>query len=104
MGASARLRHRCRSCLLPARPYGAIIRQTTVIFGRRRRMSLGPGDSEPSQFRGDVAAGPAPLVLAGKASIQDKSSQVKLSGVKSGQAYSSPGTASPIFACQVTFD
>jgi hypothetical protein len=67
-------------------------------------MSLGPGDSEPSQFRGDVAAGPAPLVLAGKASIQDKSSQVKLSGVKSGQAYSSPGTASPIFACQVTFD
>jgi hypothetical protein len=66
-------------------------------------MSLGPGDSEPSQFRGDVVAGPAPLVLAGKAaSTQDKSSQVKLSGVKSGQAYS--GTASPISASQVTFD
>jgi len=66
-------------------------------------MSLGPGDSEPSQFRGDVVAGPAPLVLAGKAaSIQDKSSQVKLSGVKSGQANS--GTASPISASQVTFD
>ena len=73
-------------------------------------MSLGPGDSEPSQFRGDVVVGLAPLVPAGKAaSIQDKSSQVKLSqvklsGVKSSQAYSNPGTASPISASQVTFD
>ncbi len=68
-------------------------------------MSLGPGDSEPSQFRGDVVVGLAPLVPAGKAaSIQDKSSQVKSSGVKSGHAYSSPGTLSPISASQVTFD
>jgi hypothetical protein len=68
-------------------------------------MSLGPGDSEPSQFRGDVVAGPAPLVPAGKAiSIQDKSSQLKLSGVKSGHAHASPGTAGPISASQVTFD
>jgi uncharacterized protein DUF2794 len=68
-------------------------------------MSLGPGDSEPSQFRGDVVVGLAPLVPAGKAaSIQDKLSQVKLSGVKSSQAYASPGTASPISASQVTFD
>ena len=68
-------------------------------------MSLGPGDSEPSQFRGDVVVGLAPLVPAGKAaSIQDKSSQVKLSQVKSGHAYSSPGTLSPISASQVTFD
>jgi hypothetical protein len=68
-------------------------------------MSLGPGDSEPSQFRGDVVVGPVPLVPAGKAaSIQDKSSQVKLSGVKSGHAYASPGPASPISASQVTFD
>ena len=68
-------------------------------------MSLGPGDSEPSQFRGDVVVGLAPLVPAGKAtSSQDKSSQVKLSGIKSGHAYSSPGTASPISASQVTFD
>ncbi len=49
--------------------------------------------------------GPAPLVLAGKAaSIQDKSSQVRLSGVKSAHASSSSGTASPIAASQVTFD
>ena len=73
-------------------------------------MSLGPGDSEPSRFRGDVVVGPVPLVPAGKAaSIQDKSSQVKLSqvklsGVKSSQAYSSPGTTSTISASQVTFD
>jgi hypothetical protein len=68
-------------------------------------MSLGPGDSEPSQFRGDVVVGLAPLVPAGKAaSIQDKLSQVKLSGVKSSQAFASPGTASPISASQVTFD
>ena len=66
-------------------------------------MSLGPGDSEPSQFRGDVVADPAPLVPAGKA-IQDKLSQVKLSQVKSAHAYSNPGTASPISASQVTFD
>ena len=68
-------------------------------------MSLGPGDSEPSQFRGDVVAGPAPLVPAGKTiSIQDKSSQLKLSGVKSGHAHASPGTAGPMSGPQVTFD
>jgi len=68
-------------------------------------MSLGPGDSEPSQFRGDVLAGPARLVPAAKAaSGQDKLSQVKLSQVKSGNSHSNPGTAAPISASQVTFD
>ena len=32
-------------------------------------MSLGPGDSEPSQFRGGAAAGSPPLVPAGKATV-----------------------------------
>jgi Protein of unknown function (DUF2794) len=68
-------------------------------------MNLGPGDSEPSQFRGDAAAGPAPLVPASKAaSGQIKLSQVKLSQVKSGQANAAPGTPNQISASQVTFD
>jgi hypothetical protein len=64
-------------------------------------MNLGPGDSEPSQFRGDAAAGPAPLVPA---SGQIKLSQVKLSQVKSGQANAAPGTPNQISASHVTFD
>jgi Protein of unknown function (DUF2794) len=59
-------------------------------------MSLGPGDSEPSQFRGDVVA---PFVPAKAASGQDK-----LSRVKSSHAYPNPATPTPISASQVTFD
>ena len=68
-------------------------------------MSLGPGDSEPSQFRGDVAVGSAPHVPASKtASGQIKLRQVKLSQVKSGQANQTSGTPNQISASQVTFD
>ena len=61
---------RYRSCLLPARPYGAIICQTTVILERRRRISIVPRVGQPSQFRGGPAAG-SPLQLpAGKPEIR----------------------------------
>jgi hypothetical protein len=53
-------------------------------------MSLGPGDSEPSQFRGDAAPGAPPRVPAGRA--------------VSGQLTSTPITASQPTAHQVTFD
>jgi hypothetical protein len=53
-------------------------------------MSLGPGDSEPSQFRGGVAPGTPPLVPASKAA--------------SGQVYSAPTTANQPNSNQVTFD
>jgi hypothetical protein len=53
-------------------------------------MSLDPGDSEPSQFRGGVAAGSPPRVPASKAA--------------SGQAYSASITASQSTSNQVTFD
>jgi Protein of unknown function (DUF2794) len=58
-------------------------------------MSLGPGDSEPSQFRGGVAPGTAPRVPASKAT----SGQVKF-----GQVYSGPTAANQPTAYQVTFD
>jgi hypothetical protein len=68
-------------------------------------MSLGSGDSEPSQFRRDAAAGPASLVPASKtAPDQIKLSQVKLSQVRSAQANANPGTPNQISASQVTFD
>jgi hypothetical protein len=53
-------------------------------------MSLGPGDSEPSQFRGDAATGAPPRVPAGRAS--------------SGQLNSTPITSSQPISHQVTFD
>jgi hypothetical protein len=53
-------------------------------------MSLGPGDSEPSQFRGDPAAGSPLLVPAGK----PKSGQVNLTAI----------TTNQIASNQVTFD
>jgi hypothetical protein len=46
-------------------------------------MSLGPGDSEPSQFRGGLAAVPAPLAPAGKAAVT--ASQAPLSQLNSNQ-------------------
>jgi hypothetical protein len=53
-------------------------------------MSLGPGDSEPSQFRGGVATGFPPRVPAGKASPI--------------QINSTPNSPSQHIANQVTFD
>jgi Protein of unknown function (DUF2794) len=53
-------------------------------------MSLGPGDSEPSQFRGGAAPGSAPRAPAVKAN--------------SGQFNSTPLTASQSTSHQVTFD
>jgi Protein of unknown function (DUF2794) len=58
-------------------------------------MSLGPGDSEPSQFRGDDASGFPPRVLASKAASGQP---------KSGQINSPPGNVHPPTANQVTFD
>ena len=63
-------------------------------------MSLDPGDSEPSQFRGGVAAGFPPLVPASKAA----SGPSKLHGVKLPQGNSPPVTASQFTSSQVTFD
>jgi len=57
-------------------------------------MSLGPGDSEPSQFRGDVASGFLSRVPAGKAPS---------SPVSSTSSTPTPLAASQI-ANQVTFD
>jgi hypothetical protein len=53
-------------------------------------MSLGPGDSEPSQFRGGVAPGFSPLVPASRAT--------------SGQVNSALITANTPTSNQVTFD
>jgi hypothetical protein len=53
-------------------------------------MSLGPGDSEPSQFRGGVASGSPPLVPASKTA--------------SGQVNSAPLIANQLTSNQVTFD
>jgi hypothetical protein len=53
-------------------------------------MSLGPGDSEPSQFRGDAAPGAPPRVPAGKTG--------------SSQLSAIPITASQPIPHQVTFD
>jgi hypothetical protein len=53
-------------------------------------MSVGPGDSEPSQFRGGVAPGSLPLVPASKAA--------------SGQVSSAPLIANQPTSHQVTFD
>ena len=61
-------------------------------------MSLGPGDSEPSQFRGGVAPGSPPRVPASKAS------QVKSGQVKSGQVNLASTTPSQLTSSQVTFD
>jgi Protein of unknown function (DUF2794) len=63
-------------------------------------MSLDPGDSEPSRFRGGVAPGSAPLVPARKATL----SQVKSNQVKSNQVNSIPITANQPTSNQVTFD
>jgi Protein of unknown function (DUF2794) len=60
-------------------------------------MSLGPGDSEPSQSRGGLAAVPPPLAPAGKAAAT--ASQAPLSHINSSQVASSQITSS-----QVTFD
>ena len=53
-------------------------------------MSLGPGDSEPSQFRGGEAASSAPVVPAGKFALR--------------QVNPTPITANQGNASQVTFD
>jgi uncharacterized protein DUF2794 len=53
-------------------------------------MSLDPGDSEPSQFRGGVAGVPASKAVAGQ--------------VYSNQAYSAPIPANQAISNQVTFD
>jgi uncharacterized protein DUF2794 len=54
----AALRHRTDARgLLPASPSGAII---IAAQQWRRRMSFGPGDTEPSQFHGAGAVGAAP--------------------------------------------
>jgi hypothetical protein len=58
-------------------------------------MSLGPGDSEPSQFRGGVAPGSPPRVPASKAPA---------SQVKSGQVNLASTTPSQLTSNQVTFD
>jgi hypothetical protein len=58
-------------------------------------MSLGPGDSEPSQFRGGVAGVPASKAAPG---------QVFSNQVFSNQAYSAPSTANQPASHQVTFD
>ena len=58
-------------------------------------MSLGPGDSEPSQFRGGVAAGSAPHVPVSKAVAGQ---------VYANQVYSAPSTANQPASHQVTFD
>ena len=57
-------------------------------------MSLGPGDSEPSQFRGGVTSSPR-VVPAGKATSGQ---------VKSGQVSSGPVSANQLTSNQVTFD
>jgi hypothetical protein len=89
-----------QSCLLPTRPSGAIICQTTVTLERRRRMSLGPGDSEPSQFRGGAAAGFPPVAPASKAT----SGQAYSGSVNSPSITASQFTSSHIASGQVTFD
>jgi hypothetical protein len=61
-------------------------------------MSLGPGDSEPSQFRGGVAAGFAPHVPAGRASFREVNST---SSIPSQLATSQVANQ---VAHQVTFD
>jgi hypothetical protein len=53
-------------------------------------MSFGPGDSEPSQFRGGEATGSAPRITAGK--------------FAAGQISASPPTTHQGNANQVTFD
>jgi hypothetical protein len=53
-------------------------------------MSVGPGDSEPSQFRGGVAPGSLPLVPASRTA--------------SGQVNPAPVTTHQLAAHQVTFD
>ncbi len=58
-------------------------------------MSLGPGDSEPSQFRGGEAPGSPPRVPASKAPA---------SQVKSGQVNLASTTPSQLTSNQVTFD
>jgi len=59
-------------------------------------MSLGPGDSEPSQFRGGVAPGSPPRVVpAGKATSGQ---------AKTGQVSTGPVSANQFTANQVTFD
>jgi hypothetical protein len=58
-------------------------------------MSLDPGDSEPSQFRGGVAAGSPPRVPASKAASGQ---------AYSSQAYSASITANQSTSNQVTFD
>ena len=58
-------------------------------------MSLGPGDSEPSQFRGGVAPGSPPRAPASKAPA---------SQVKSGQVNLASTTPSQLTSSQVTFD
>jgi hypothetical protein len=68
-------------------------------------MSLGPGDSEPSQFRGGVAPGSAPRVPASKAtsahaaSLQGTSLQFNPTAVS---GY--PSASSQVTLSQVTFD
>jgi len=63
-------------------------------------MSLGPGDSEPSQLRGGPASGSPPLAPASKAT----SGQTYSAQVNSVQAYSTSITANQLNTNQVTFD
>jgi hypothetical protein len=68
-------------------------------------MSPGPGDSEPSQFRGGVASGSPPHVPASKATFgQIHSGQNHSGQVYSGQVGSPPITANQLTSNQVTFD
>jgi Protein of unknown function (DUF2794) len=63
-------------------------------------MSLGPGDSEPSQFRGGATAGFPPAAPASKAT----SGQVYSGQVCSVPVNSSSITANQFTSSQVTFD
>src|ERR1700722_2712686 len=66
-------------------------------------MSLGPGDSEPSQFRGDVAASFPPRIPAGKAaSGQIKSAQGNSPPISANQFTSSQVTSNQVASSQVT--
>ena len=63
-------------------------------------MSLGPGDSEPSQFRGGEAPGAPPLVPASRAA----SAPVKLGQVNLAPLTAYQSTSYQSAAHQVTFD
>src|SRR5437879_3682133 len=63
-------------------------------------MSFGPGDSEPSQFRGGEALGAPPLAPARQVKLR----QVHLNQVHLNQAAVNQAPPNQVFSHQVTFD